>query len=219
MVYDFHTHTFLSDGVLSPGELIRRAIVNGYKAIAVTDHVGLGDQERILEILVRACEIASRELDIVAIPGVELTHVPQHMIGEAAKQAKSLGAQIVLVHGETIKEPVEEGTNESALNSPDVDVLAHPGFLTTEQASLAAEKGIYLEISARNGHSLTNGHVVRIAKQAGSLLIVNSDAHGPDDLLTDSLAVEIAQGAGLISQDIPQVLAQNPHKLLGRIGR
>ena len=219
MVYDFHTHTFLSDGVLSPGELIRRAIVNGYKAIAVTDHVGLGDQERILEILVRACEIASKELDIVAIPGVELTHVPQHMIGEAAKQAKSLGAQIVLVHGETIKEPVEEGTNESALNSPDVDVLAHPGFLTTEQASLAAEKGIYLEISARNGHSLTNGHVVRIAKQAGSLLIVNSDAHGPDDLLTDSLAAEIAQGAGLISQDIPQVLAQNPHKLLGRIGR
>ena len=219
MVYDFHTHTFLSDGVLSPSELIRRAIVNGYKAIAVTDHVGLGDQERILEILVKACEIASKELDIVAIPGVELTHVPQHMIGEAAKQAKSLGAQIVLVHGETIKEPVEEGTNESALNSPDVDVLAHPGFLTTEQASLAAEKGIYLEISARNGHSLTNGHVVRIAKQAGSLLIVNSDAHGPDDLLTDSLAVEIAQGAGLISQDIPQVLAQNPHKLLGRIGR
>jgi histidinol phosphatase-like PHP family hydrolase len=219
MVYDFHTHTFLSDGVLSPGELIRRAIVNGYKAIAVTDHVGLGDQERILEILVKACEIASKELDIVAIPGVELTHVPQHMIGEAAKQAKSLGAQIVLVHGETIKEPVEEGTNESALNSPDVDVLAHPGFLTTEQARLAAEKGIYLEISARNGHSLTNGHVVRVAKQAGSLLVVNSDAHGPDDLLTDSLAREIAQGAGLIRQEIPGVLDHNPQKLLGRIGR
>ena len=219
MVYDFHTHTFLSDGVLSPGELIRRAIVNGYKAIAVTDHVGLGDQERILEILVKACEIASKELDIVAIPGVELTHVPQHMIGEADKQAKSLGAQIVLVHGETIKEPVEEGTNESALNSPDVDVLAHPGFLTTEQARLAAEKGIYLEISARNGHSLTNGHVVRVAKQAGSLLVVNSDAHGPDDLLTDSLAREIAQGAGLIRQEIPGVLDHNPQKLLGRIGR
>jgi len=41
-MYDFHTHTFLSDGVLSPIELIRRALVRGYKAIGVTDHVGIG---------------------------------------------------------------------------------------------------------------------------------------------------------------------------------
>ena len=38
-MYDFHTHTFLSDGVLSPIELIRRALVRGYKAMAITDHV------------------------------------------------------------------------------------------------------------------------------------------------------------------------------------
>lgn len=219
MVYDFHTHTFLSDGVLSPSELIRRAVVNGYKAIAVTDHVGLGDQERILEVLVKACEIATKEFNILAIPGVELTHVPQHKINEAALQAKQLGAQIVLVHGETIKEPVEEGTNESALNSPYVDVLAHPGFLTDEHASLATKQGIFLEISSRNGHSLTNGHVVRIAQKAGSLLIVNSDTHGPEDLLTDPLAAEIAEGAGLLRPELPQVLETNPQSLLRRIGR
>ena len=28
-MYDFHTHTFLSDGVLSPVELIRRALARG----------------------------------------------------------------------------------------------------------------------------------------------------------------------------------------------
>jgi exodeoxyribonuclease V alpha subunit len=33
VVYDFHTHSILSDGELSPVELIRRAIVNDYKAI------------------------------------------------------------------------------------------------------------------------------------------------------------------------------------------
>ncbi|HLE81453.1 MAG TPA: PHP domain-containing protein, partial [Dehalococcoidia bacterium] len=32
-MYDFHTHTFLSDGVLSPIELIRRAHVKGYRVI------------------------------------------------------------------------------------------------------------------------------------------------------------------------------------------
>ena len=41
-MYDFHTHTFLSDGVLAPTELIRRAIHNGYRVMAVTDHVGPG---------------------------------------------------------------------------------------------------------------------------------------------------------------------------------
>ena len=38
-MYDFHTHTFLSDGVLAPTELIQRAVNKGYKVIAVTDHV------------------------------------------------------------------------------------------------------------------------------------------------------------------------------------
>ena len=46
-MYDFHTHTFLSDGVLSPIELIRRALVQGYKVMAVTDHVGIGNVLRL----------------------------------------------------------------------------------------------------------------------------------------------------------------------------
>ncbi|HCH10256.1 MAG TPA: PHP domain-containing protein, partial [Dehalococcoidia bacterium] len=35
-MYDFHTHTFLSDGALSPIELIRRAIKIGYQVMAIT---------------------------------------------------------------------------------------------------------------------------------------------------------------------------------------
>ena len=45
MTFDFHTHSFFSDGVLSPIELIRRAHVAGYRAIAVTDHIGLANME------------------------------------------------------------------------------------------------------------------------------------------------------------------------------
>ena len=54
-MYDFHTHTFLSDGVLSPVELIRRALDQGYRAIAVTDHVGLGNVEYVVKTLVIDC--------------------------------------------------------------------------------------------------------------------------------------------------------------------
>ena len=217
MLYDFHTHTFLSDGELSPAELIRRARVNGYTAIAVTDHVGLWDQERVLEILVRECEMASREMGILAIPGVELTHVPASMIGEAAKRARSLGARIVIVHGETITEPVEEGTNKAALESPDVDILAHPGLLSEEDARLAAQRGILLELSARKGHSLTNGHVARVAESADARLVVDSDAHAPGDLLTEAMAVQVARGAGLLPHSVKTALQTNPQDLVRRL--
>ena len=36
---DLHTHSLLSDGQLLPSELVRRAEVRGYEAIAITDHV------------------------------------------------------------------------------------------------------------------------------------------------------------------------------------
>ncbi len=216
MLYDFHTHTFLSDGVLSPVELVRRAVVNGYTAIAVTDHVGLGDQERVLEILVRECELASREMGIIAIPGVELTHLPPQNIAEAAAKARSLGARIVIVHGETIKEPVQQGTNLAALECPDVDILAHPGMLSPAEARLAADRGVYLELTARAGHSLTNGHVARLAAAAGAALVVDSDAHQPEDLLTETMARSIALGAGIVPKDADAILRSNPEMIINR---
>lgn len=130
MIYDFHTHTSLSDGELSPLELIRRAAENGYRGIALTDHVGPGSMERVLREIIEDCRVARNCWDIVAIPGVELTHVPANAIAGAARQAKELGACLVVVHGETIVEPVEKGTNLAAVRSSDVDILAHPGLLT-----------------------------------------------------------------------------------------
>ena len=87
-MYDFHTHTFLSDGVLSPIELIRRAHVRGYRAMAVTDHVGLGNLEYVVKTLVIDCGQASKRWDILALPGVEITHVPKDDIDLVARTAK-----------------------------------------------------------------------------------------------------------------------------------
>ncbi|MFC1861035.1 histidinol phosphate phosphatase domain-containing protein, partial [Chloroflexota bacterium] len=126
MVYDFHTHTTLSDGVLSPIELIRRASVNNHSAIALSDHAATGTMKRIIEEITEVCTLARSYWNIIAIPGIELTHLPAQAIAEAAKRAKGLGAWLVIVHGETITEPVEKGTNLAALHSPDVDILAHP---------------------------------------------------------------------------------------------
>ena len=216
MLFDFHTHTFLSDGVLSPIELMRRAAANGYTAMAVTDHAGINDQERVLEILVKECAEATENMGITAVPGVELTHVPPHRIGEAARRAKANGARIVLVHGETIKEPVAKGTNRAALESPDVDILVHPGIITEEEADIARQAGIYLELSARAGHSLTNGHVARTAMAVGANLVVDSDGHAPGDLLTEELARQIVIGAGLTEEEFTSILETNPMALLAK---
>ncbi len=214
MVYDFHTHTSLSDGDFSPIELIRRAVVNNYRAIALTDHAATGTLKRIIQETVEVCKLARSYWDILAIPGIELTHVPAQAIAETAKKAKELGAWIVMVHGETIVEPVEKGTNLAALHSPNVDILAHPGLLSLEEAELATENRIFLEISARKGHCLTNGHIASLAQQAGARLLLNSDAHCLQDLLTASLADAIIRGTGLDDTARHQVLTINPQALI-----
>lgn len=214
MVYDFHTHTSLSDGDLSPIELIRRALINNHTAIALTDHAAIGSLKRIIQETAEVCALARSYWDILAIPGIELTHVPTQAIAETAKLAKELGAWIVVVHGETIVEPVEKGTNLAALHSPHVDILAHPGLLSPEEAKLAAKNGIFLEISARKGHCLTNGHIASLAQQVGAKLLLNSDAHNQQELLTTTLADAIAHGTGLDDIACHQVLNINPQALI-----
>ena len=217
MPYDFHTHTSLSDGLLSPPELIYQAIVRGCKAIAITDHAGLGYSLRVISEVAKDCETAMKNWDIVAISGVELTYLPVESIADAAKQAKDAGAQIVVVHGETIAENVPPGTNMAAVNCPYVDILAHPGMITIEEAKLAAKNNVYLELSGRKGHSLANGHVAKMANAAGAKLLVNSDGHTDTDLLTDEKAKNVAKGAGIDDAQLEEVLVTNPQALLAKL--
>ena len=217
MIYDFHTHTSLSDGVLSPIELIRRALVNNYRAIALTDHAATGSMGRIISEIAETCALARSHWDIIAIPGIELTHVPSPAIAETAARAKELGAWIVVVHGETIIEPVEKGTNLAALQSSHVDILAHPGLLSLEEAKLAASNNIFLEISFRKGHCLTNGHVASQARLAGAELLLGSDAHNEQDLLTTSLADSVVCGAGLDDAACHKILNINPQILIKKL--
>ena len=219
MLYDFHTHTFLSDGTLSPIELIRRASVKGYSAIALTDHTAIGSLSRVIKEISADCALARDYWDILAIAGVELTHVPPQAINETARKAKESGAWLVVVHGESVIEPVENGTNLAAVQSCYVDVLAHPGLITLEEATLAAENGIFIELTARRGHSSTNNHVALISQKAGAKLILNSDAHDDADLLTPILAETILHHAGLDTQQHHQILNENPLLLLERIGK
>lgn len=193
---DLHTHTIFSDGDLIPAEHLRRVESLGYEAVAITDHADSSNLDFIIPRIVRAAEDLNRFYKTRLVPGIELTHIPPEMFSELVAQSRKLGAMIIVGHGETVMEPVKTGTNLAAIQAG-VDILAHPGFINREEAKLAAEKGVFLELTGRKGHSLTNGHVARIAQETGALLVVNADAHGPGDFMTPEMAETVALGAGL----------------------
>ena len=210
-------HSIFSDGELLPSEIARRAHVLNHEAIAITDHVDASNIDCVRRIRDVILDIREN-WDIEVIPGAEITHAPAEIIGKLANKAKKLGAEIVVVHGETLMEPVVEGTNWAAVNCPAVDILAHPGLITHETAEIAKENNIALEISARRGHSLSNGHVAKVAMEVGANMVVDTDTHAPEDIISYETAYNIAKGAGLPEKEIVRALRDNPMEILRNKG-
>lgn len=67
MKIDLHSHTYYSDGVLSPTELVLRAVEKGVDALAITDHdtvAGLAEAKH---------SISEQQLPLQLINGVEIS--------------------------------------------------------------------------------------------------------------------------------------------------
>ena len=212
---DLHTHSLFSDGELLPSELVRRLEDMEYSCVAITDHVDSSNLDFVIPRLVKVTKDLNQRQSVRVIPGVEITHVHPEFMESFVGQSRELGAEIVVVHGETIVEPVAKGTNRAAILSG-VDILAHPGLIAMEDVTMAAERGVYLEISARHGHCLTNGYVARLAKECGAKLVLNSDAHSPRDLMTRQFAQMVAHGTGLGENALEEMLG-NSRELINKI--
>jgi predicted metal-dependent phosphoesterase TrpH len=63
--YDLHCHSTRSDGILSPGEVVRRAARRGVEVLALTDHDEVAGLDEARE--------AAREADIAFVAGAELS--------------------------------------------------------------------------------------------------------------------------------------------------
>ena len=207
-LYDLHTHTILSDGEMLPSELVRRMAVLGYTTVAITDHVDTSNAVSVVKTLLDVQESA-RLFGVRLLCGVEITHVPPSQIALVARAGpRGRGGDRPRPRGNDGRAGCT-GTNHAACTCSDVNVLAHPGLITHEDARLAHDNGIALEITSRGGHNRTNGHVARIARETSCQLVVDSDAHAPHDLLDRSSKQCVAEGAGLTAAETAGIMSLN----------
>jgi histidinol phosphatase-like PHP family hydrolase len=210
---DLHSHTLWSDGELLPAEHVRRAAQAGYEAIALTDHADSSNIEELCRESVQFASTINRlQNEITVLTGLELTHLLPDEISELTEFARGKGISIIVVHGETIAEPVRPGTNLAAIKAG-VDILAHPGLITEEEVRLAGQNGVYLEITARKGHSLTNGHVANLSGKNKTSLVLDTDAHSHNDFISDRMAERILLGSGMQEESI-QAVFRNSRELV-----
>jgi len=205
-MYNLHCHSLLSDGALLPSELAVRHLSAGYKVIAITDHADYSNIETATRAILKFTQRWPKNSEITVLPGIELTHIPPEQFKPLVKYARNAGMKIIVGHGETPIEPVLIGTNRAALESG-IDILAHPGLITDEDIKLAIEKNVFLEITARHGHSDTNNHVAKNALRLRANLILNTDAHEPEDIITPSELKIIALGCGISENQIENIYA------------
>ena len=196
---DLHTHSLFSDGALLPSELVYRAAVRGYSAIAITDHGDFSNFDFIIPRIRRLTGQLSRHYGLLVMAGIEITYVPPGLIRSAVAKCRKLGASIVVVHGETPAETVPPGTNAAAIASG-ADILAHPGYISDNEAMAASKKKICLEITTRNGHNKTNRHVAERAKKYGAKLVLDTDSHEPENLLDRKKIKDALRMSGLAEE-------------------
>jgi len=203
-MYNLHTHSLLSDGVLLPSELAIRYMAAGYKAIAITDHADYSNIETVVRGILGFTQRWPKNSAIKVLPGIELTHLPLEQFVPLAKYARKEGIKVIIGHGETPVEPVIHGSNRAALLA-DIDILAHPGRICDADTKLAREKGVFLEITSRSGHRSMNSYVAQQAQKFGAGLILNHDAHAPEDIISPKKAEGFALKAGLGQQEIEAI--------------
>jgi putative hydrolase len=196
VIADFCLHSSLSDGRSTPALMLAHAAALGLRAVALAEHADGVTLERVLADVQKVCAAYSALVDVMVVPAVELTGVPPACLAEEIQRARYLGARVVLVHGEGLGSGAAPGTNAAAIEGR-ADILAHPGLLSPAETQVAATLGVALELTARSGHCLANGHVWRQAQLAGAPVVVTSGAHTHGEMLGPGGLRAVALGAGM----------------------
>ncbi len=202
---DVHMHTTETDGTCSIRQMAEAAIARGLRYIAITDHSknlsmtnGM-DDKRALAHAARIRQMNDQLNDemegrITILAGVEVDILGAGELDLDDSTLAQLDIVVASVHSR-FDQPIEQMTDRvlAALENPHTRILGHPTgrkLLRRDPYALnlekvlkrAAELGVAVEHNAAPARADLNDLHLRLAKQLGCRIVVNTDAHAIDDL-------------------------------------
>ena len=217
---DLHAHTDCSDGRNTLQEIVAAAKAEGLDYFAITDHsvsstVANGlDQKRLLEQVKQVRELDAEIEGITVLAGSEVDirrsgtlDFPDEILAQLDIVVASVHSHFNLTEAEMTKRIVR------AIENPFVNIIGHPtgrmlgrrhGYpLNLEEViAAAAENSTVLEINGSPSRLDLDPRFVRMAKDAGVLLAVNTDAHAIRQLAHRHSGLNVARRGWLTKTDV-----------------
>lgn len=132
--------------------------------------------------------------DVQAVFGIKLRHLPPALMESAVNFYRGLGISLIGVHGESISDIAEQGTNFSAVCAK-ADILFNPGLIDEQCTELAAQNNVFLEISTHPKHAYTNAHIAKLARKYGAKLAMGSQAKTLEEIHSPQMQQAVMKGA------------------------
>jgi DNA polymerase (family 10) len=210
---DLHMHTTATDGRDGLEAMAAAAHRLGYRYIAITDHSkalamanGL-DEPRALAHAARVRALNGRFDGLTLLAGIECDILPDGRLDLADDCLAQLDLVIASIHSHFSQDEAQMTDRVlRALESPWVDILAHPtGRLLLKRAPLrvnmeavaasAARNGVALEINCQVDRLDLNDACARLARERGARLVISTDAHSVTALGNLRWGVQVARRA------------------------
>lgn len=221
---DLHVHSKWSDGIISLSDIIERIKKYNYEYIAISDHTtsnyyGRGlDIERLRRKTDFIDRLKSRFKDFHILLGSEIDIRGTGKFDYPDNIIKKLDIAIGSIHSSFLNTEDENTSRSiSAVNNKYIDFIAHPtGVVFGNRAPYFINIDRLIEEAARNDKALEinsyflrmdlNEQNVRKAAKSGVKIVINTDAHRPNNIDMMRLGVDIARRAGLRKKDVLNAL-------------
>jgi DNA polymerase (family X) len=218
---DLHMHTDATDGRDTIRQMADAALARGLAYIAITDHSknlamtnGM-DDARALEHIKRIRKVdAEMEGKIRLLAGIEVDILADGSLDLDDLTLAQMDIVVASVHSH-FAQPKEEMTARvlRAMENPHVRILGHPTgrkVLNREAYAInidailkrAAELGVAVEHNASPARSDLNDLNLRLAKQHGCRIVVDTDAHSTDELDQMRYGITQLRRAWLTAADV-----------------
>jgi DNA polymerase (family 10) len=217
---DLHMHTDATDGKSTLREMVEACAARGYAYVAITDHTqalrmtggldraGFRRQRRSIEALRKEFP------EIAILHGAEVDILENGNLDLDEQTLTELDVVIAAVHSKfAMTEAAMTERVLAALAHPSVNVLAHPtGRLLGKRepyaidmarvVKAACDRRILLEINAQPDRLDLSDTLVRMARDAGALLVIDTDAHHSSELEFMRYGVDQARRGWCSAKDI-----------------